>query len=169
MGGREDRVSASRGKNWGALCASSSLNWAGEPRRGLSVMCGAGDERSRFGDLGFGSGNFLSLVVAFVRGDGGLMEMAGLDRGMEGLFAGRAVVDTLSPINRADDRPLKPLSSVCIRKASNSGFWSNGMMRGDEAAVERTLDVGGLQLPLACRPGPDEDEWSFAPSTDMPK
>src|SRR5262249_16509827 len=104
MGGREDRISPSRGKNWGALCASSSLNWAGGLRRGLLVMCGAGDERSRFGDLGFGSENFLSLVVAFVRGDGGLMEMAGLDRGMEGLFAGRALVDTLSPINRADER-----------------------------------------------------------------
>lgn len=129
-------------------------------------MCVEGDERSRFGDLSFGSGNFLSLVVAFVRGDGGPMEMA-----TDGLFAGRALPAgfMLSPINRADERPLTPLSSVCIRNASNSGFWSNGMMRGDAAAVERTLDVGGLQLLLAWKPAPDEDEWSFAASTEMPK
>jgi hypothetical protein len=131
-------------------------------------MGGDGDERSRFGDLGFGSGKFLSLVMTFIRGDGGLMEIAGLDRGMEGLFTGRVLL-TLSPINRADERRLSPLSSVCIRKASNSGFWSSGMMRGDAAAVERTLDVGGLQLPLACRPALDDDEWPFIASTDMPK
>ena len=105
--GREDRVSPSRGKNCGAFCDSSSLNWAGELRRGRSVMCIDGDERSRFGDLGFGSGNF---IVAFVRGDGGPMEMAGLERGMEGLFLPGEF--TLSPISRADDRPLTPLSSV---------------------------------------------------------
>lgn len=120
-------------------------------------MCGDGDERSRFGDLSFSSANFLSLVMALVRGDVGPMEMAGLERGMEGLFAERALLT------------LSPLSSVCIRKASNSGFWSNGMMRGDAAAVERTLDVGGLQLLLACIPAPDEDEWSFTESTDMLK
>lgn len=155
--GRENCVSLSRGKNWGAFCASSSLNWAGELRRGLSAMCGDGDESNRFGDLSFSSANFLSLVMALVRGDVGPMEMAGLERGMEGLFAERALLT------------LSPLSSVCIRKASNSGFWSNGMMRGDAAAVERTLDVGGLQLLLACIPAPDEDEWSFTESTDMLK
>lgn len=134
-------------------------------------MCGGGDEGSRFGDFGFDSGNFRSLSPAFVRGDGGPTEATGLDHRMDGLIAERAPFDelTFSPITRVDERPLGPLSSVCFRNASNSGFWSNGMMRGEAAAVESTSDVGGLQLLLACGPAPDEDDESFAVSTEMPK
>lgn len=36
------------------------------------------------------------------------------------------------------------------RNCSNSGFWSTGMTRGEAAAVERTLEDGGLQFPRMC-------------------
>ena len=46
---------------------------------------------------------------------------------------------------------------------SNSGFWSTGMTRGEAAAVERTLEDGGLQLPAL------EAKTSTLESTCRPK
>lgn len=62
----------------------------------------------------------------------------------------------------------KPLFSDCFLKASKSGFWSTGMTRGDAAAVERTLDVGGLQLVRMWRAALDE-KTSAVESTCRPK
>jgi hypothetical protein len=42
-------------------------------------------------------------------------------------------------------------------------------MRGDAAAADRTLEVGGLQFFLACCPPPDERGSCFAESTVRPK
>lgn len=45
---------------------------------------------------------------------------------------------------------LKALPSDCLLNASNSGFWSSGTTLGDAAAVERTVEDGGLQFCFAC-------------------
>ena len=59
----------------------------------------------------------------------------------DGLDAGGATMPKLD-IRIA----LKPFASDALLKASNSGFWSRGIMRGDAAAVDRTFEVGGLQF-----------------------
>jgi len=59
------------------------------------------------------------------------------------------------------------LFSDCFLNCSNSGFCSTGIIRGDAAAVERTFDVGGLQLPRMCWAAAEE-KWS-AFDTDSPK
>lgn len=47
----------------------------------------------------------------------------------------------------------------CFLNCSNSGFCSTGIMRGEAAAVERTSEVGGLQLPRMCCAALEE-KWS---------
>jgi hypothetical protein len=52
------------------------------------------------------------------------------------------------------------LLSDCFLNCSNSGFCSTGIMRGEAAAVERTFEVGGLQLPRICCAALEE-KWSL--------
>lgn len=61
----------------------------------------------------------------------------------------------------------KPFAfSEAFLNCSNSGFCSTGIICGDAAAVERTLEVGGLQLPRMCCAALEE-KWS--PLTARPK
>ena len=60
-----------------------------------------------------------------------------------------------SKLPRANPR----LFSDCFLNCSNSGFCSTGIILGDAAAMERTLDVGGLQLPRMCWAALEE-KWS---------
>jgi hypothetical protein len=74
-----------------------------------------------------------------------------------------------APAEKLDKLPeLKPARSVCLLNASKSGFWSRGIIRGDAAAAERTLEVGGLQFARACCPPPD-DMHSSVRSMERPK
>jgi hypothetical protein len=84
-------------------------------------------------------------------GDGGVMSVPKYDVPVEGTAAG---VKLKFP--SANPR----LFSDCFLNCSNSGFCSTGIMRGDAAAVERTSDVGGLQLPRMCCAALEE-KWSL--------
>jgi hypothetical protein len=86
-------------------------------------------------------------------------------RGFEGLAEGSA------PMLRPDMRvALKPFASDALLNASNSGFWSRGITRGDAAAVERTFEVGGLQFLRECWPPPPDELCScVAESRVKPK
>lgn len=58
--------------------------------------------------------------------------------------------------------------SDCLLKASNSGFWSTGIMRGEAAAVDLTSEVGGLQFARAwC--AALEEKTSAEESMERPK
>ena len=79
-----------------------------------------------------------------------------MDLGERGVFIvpnpvalGAGAEDCVEPkSNLPSAKPL--LFSDCRLNCSNSRFWSTGMTRGDAAAVERTFDEGGLQLPRMC-------------------
>lgn len=119
-------------------------------------------ESIRFGERGFcgvsssldGSG--LSPLTA---------AGAPIDGGDNGVFTvpkydppdGGAAAGVKLKLPRAN--PL--LFSDCFLNCSNSGFCSTGIIRGDAAAVERTLEVGGLQFPRMCCAALDE-KWSLA-------
>lgn len=75
-------------------------------------------------------------------------------------------VDVKLKLPRAN--PL--LFSDWRRNCSNSGFWSTGMTRGDAAAVDRTLEDGGLQFPRMCWAALDaKTSFSEFASTERPK
>ena len=132
----------------------------------------------RFGDRCLVSANFLSYPGTVVLGEGGSMICEGdngplcdmlpdlllVRRGLGGLNDGGA------PMPKFDMRTaLKPFASVALLNASNSGFWSRGITRGEAAAVDRTVEVGGLQFLRACCPPPDESGSCFADSRVRPK
>lgn len=74
----------------------------------------------------------------------------------------RQLKEPKSKLPRA--KPLAP--SDAFLNCSNSGLCSTGIICGDAAAVERTFDVGGLQLPRMCWAALEE-KWS--PLTVRPK
>lgn len=151
---------------------SLSVKLAGEFRRGRSGNIEASEERRRFGerDLGTPSASFSLPGLAELLGDKGgavLGEWTGLARLVGTLLAGCTADGLFVP--RSGSRPkVNCLFSDCLRNCSNSGFWSTGMTRGDAAAVDRTLEVGGLQLPRMCCAALEEKQ-SAAESSWRPK
>lgn len=133
------------------------MKLAGEFRLGRSRNRGDSVDSMRFGERGFPVvSRFSSLnslkSFALSRELEGVM----MDVGERGVFRGPktepfgtnegegAAVKSKVPNEKA------LLFSDCFLNCSNSGFWSTGMTRGDMAAVERTFDDGGLQLPRMC-------------------
>jgi len=169
--GRELR-SSRKVANSADRATSLSVKLAGEFRRGRSGNTEESEERRRFGDRDSGtpSASFSLPGLAELLGDEGgavLDEWTGPVRLVGTLLAG-CTTDGLLP--RSGSRPKANclLFSDCLRNCSNSGFWSTGMTRGDAAAVDRTLEVGGLQLPRMCCAVPEEKQ-SAAESSWRPK
>jgi hypothetical protein len=170
--GREVR-SSRKVANSAGRATSLSVKLAGEFRRGRSGNTEESEERRRFGerDSGTPSVSFSLPGLAELLGDKGgaiLGEWAGLVRLVGTLLAGCTTDGLLVP--RSGSRPKANclLFSDCLRNCSNSGFWSTGMTRGDAAAVDRTLEVGGLQLPRMCCAALEEKQ-SAAESSWRPK
>lgn len=140
---------------------SLSVKLAGEFLRGRSRKRGDSvDDNMRFGDRGlpvpswFSSLNSLKSLKSRVLSKELLGVMS--DVGERGVFKGpktepfgtREGDGAEVKSNLPSEKPR--LFSDCLLNCSNSGFWSTGMTRGDMAAVERTFDEGGLQLPRMC-------------------
>lgn len=122
-----------------------------------------------FGDCGFDALSWSSLVSCCSLPDtvGGGIDCG--DKGVftllkNGLLAEAPCADAKSKPPRANAL----LFSDCLRNCSNSGFCSTGIIRGETAAVERTLEVGGLQLPRMCCAALEE-KWSALELMARPK
>jgi len=164
--GREVR-SSRKVANSADRATSLSVKLAGEFRRGRSGNIEKSEERRRFGehDLGTPSVSFSFPGLAELLGDKGgavMGKWTGLARLARTLLAGCT----------ADGLPVPKVNcllfSDSLRNCSNSRFWSTGMTRGDAAAVDRTLEVGGLQLPRMCCAALEEKQ-SAAESSWRPK
>lgn len=113
-----------------------------------------GEDSKRLGERCLVSENFVSPETT--RGEGGSVICEGESGTVDMLPAlldlrGCGVLLTPRFEPKLDKRTaLKPANSLCLLKASKSGFWSTGIARGEVAALDRTVEVGGLQFVLAC-------------------
>jgi hypothetical protein len=171
-------ASDGRGMLGSANCATSSerpgpSKLAGEFLRGRSGNMDDSVDSIRFGERGLVAWSCSSLVSL------GFLGMAG--RGIDCdcdhdeccvvlvLLKKGLLVIVARPGEAKSKLPSANalLFSDCFLNCSNSGFCSTGIIRGDAAAVERTFEVGGLQLPRMCCAAL-EDKWSAIP-TARPK
>jgi hypothetical protein len=133
----------------GATSFSLSVNAAGDVLLGRSVTFEYGDGRLRFGDRGFSSAKCVDLgtdvegELGFHAGDN---EKAGALVVIAGRVLGKEMLKSFFRLRRSD----------CRRKASKSGFWSSGIIRGLIAAVDRTREDGGEKFARAWAPPADD-------------
>lgn len=150
-----------------ANCATASerpgpSKLAGEFRRGRSGNREDSSDSMRLGERGLGDKSWSSLVslLLSVRSSGGIdceddsCEESKLAK-KEFFDAAFRPGDAKSKLPSANAR----LFSDCFLNCSNSGFCSTGMILGEAAAVERTLELGGLQFPRMCCAALEE-KWS---------
>ena len=161
-----------RGTRSSANCATASVRpkpskLAGELRRGRSGNMEDSVDSMRFGERGLGESSWSCFVSSLLTptvldcviecGDSGVLVLVKNGFDVDAPWPGVAK----SKLPRANAL----LFSDCFLNCSNSGFCSTGIIRGDAAAVERTFDVGGLQLPRMCCAALEE-KW---PAFDMDK